>query len=210
MTRHTLLWLIAIVAIFIFSPLVLSQSAYRECYQKELSIAHDFYGPEEVSSILQRAQRIYGFAMVDTGLDAGIQNLNTPIITKEISPNVDLPKYLWPFADQMAGYWSGLLDNIFLFCLRLSHAWLWLGYLTPFMFAIIFDGVMTRRAKLASFQYTSPTVYNLSWHVIIAIVSISFFCFSITTPVTVYAYPLVISIIGVLVRLVLSNVLHSE
>ena len=69
---------------------MLSQSAYRECYQKELSIAHDFYGPEEVSSILQRAQRIYGFAMVDTGLDAGIQNLNTPIITKEISPNVDL------------------------------------------------------------------------------------------------------------------------
>lgn len=210
MTRHGLLWLVIIIGIFLFSPLIVNQKEYAECFRKEIAIAADFYGPEEVSSILQSAQRIYDFGMVKTGIDKGIQTMNTPLPEKkEMITSAPVPKYLEPWADRIGGYWAGLLDNIFLFTLRLAHMWLWMGYLVPFLAAIFFDGVMVRKAKIASFRYTSPTIYNLSWHVIIAIVCLSFVAFAVTTPISVFAYPIGISVIGILIRMLLSNVQHS-
>lgn len=210
MTRHGLLWLVIIIGIFLFSPLFVSQKEYADCYQREIAIAEDFYGPGEVSTVQERARGIYEVLMIKTGIDKGIQTMNTPLpANKELFTSAPVPKYLEPWADRIGGYWSGLLDNIFLFTLRLAHMWMWAGYLLPFLGAIIFDGIMVRKAKIASFRYTSPTIYNLSWHVIIAIVCLSFVSFAITTPISVFAYPIGISIIGILIRMLLSNVQHS-
>jgi hypothetical protein len=68
---------------------------------------------------------------------------------------------------------------------------------------------MTRKAKLASFKYTSPTIYNVSWHCIIFIVSISLVSFAIVSPLPILLYPLLITAIGFFVRLVVSNIQHS-
>lgn len=210
MTRHGLIWLIAIIVIFLFAPLLIGQKDYESCVETELSAAAGWYDAEEVQTILGRTNSIYNAAMVSTGIDPLIRkHFVKPMPSKEIAPGVTLPKSISPYAEHMMEYWGNLLLNIWMFCFRIAHSLSWVIYLTPFLIAIVFDGVMTRKAKLASFKYTSPTVYNLSWHIIIAMAAISLVAFAVVTPLSVFFYPSVLTAMGVLVRLVISNIQHS-
>lgn len=210
MTRHGLLWLFAIVMIFLFAPLVLSQSDYEACLVEELSDAAGWYGDEEAQKIYDRANTIYGLFMVKPGIDPAIRkHFAKPQPSKEVAPGVEMPKYLHPYAEHAMDYWANFLHNIWLFCWRVAHSWEWLIYLTPFFAAALFDGVMVRKAKLASFRYTSPTVYNLSWHVIIAMIAMAVVAFAIITPLSVYFYPVVLTMVCMLIRLVVANIQHS-
>ncbi len=210
MTRHGLLWLFAIIVIFLFAPLLINQADYESCVEKELATAGEWYDGKEVQTILDRTNRLYGAAMVSTGIDPLIRkHFVKPMPSKEVAPGVMLPKAMTPYAEHLMEYWGNFLYNIWMFFFRVAHSWSWINYLTPFLAAIIFDGVMTRKAKLASFKYTSPTVYNVSWHVIIALAAISVVAFAVVTPLSVFFYPVVITFMGVLVRLLISNIQHS-
>lgn len=210
MTRHGLLWLFAIIVIFLFAPLVVSQEDYQLCVEKELVTAGEWYDVAEVQSILDRANGLYNGAMVKTGVDPLLRkHFVKPIPKKEVAPGVQLPKSLSGYADHLMEYWGNFLYNIWIFCFRVAHSWSWIIYLTPFIVAIIFDGVMTRKAKLASFKYTSPTIYNVSWHMIIALSAIALVAFAIATPLSIFFYPVVITAMGVLLRLLISNIQHS-
>lgn len=210
MTRHGLLWLIAIILIFLFAPLLILQKDYENCVETELKSASAWYDEDEVQSIINRTNKIYGAAMITTGIDPMIRkHLAKPVTSKEIAPGVDVPKVLVPYADHLMEYWGNLLLNIWMFCFRIAHSLSWMIYLTPFMAAIIFDGVMTRKAKLASFKYTSPTIYNMSWHIIIALAALSMVAFAFVTPLSIFFYPIVITCMGVLLRLLISNIQHS-
>ena len=210
MTRHGLIWLLAIILVFLFAPLLISAKDYKSCAMTELQAAHDWYNDAAVQDILDRSNSLYGLLMVSTGVDPAIRkHLAKPMENKDVAPGVAMPKALSPYADHLLEYWANLLQNIWLFCFRLSHALAWMVYLTPFVLAIIFDGVMTRKAKLASFKYTSPTVYNLSWHIIIALAAMSLVAFSLVMPLSIFFYPIVITSVGVLLRLLISNIQHS-
>ncbi len=210
MTRHSLLWLLAIIAIFLFAPLVITHAEYRACIERELADASQWYGDEEVEAIVARANGLYGMAMVTTKIDPIIRkNFVKPIPSREVAPGVAIPKSMESYTDHLMEYWGNLLENVWLFCLRLSHSWSWIIYLTPFLLAALFDGIMTRKAKLASFKYTSPTIYNLSWHAIIFMVACSVVAFAVITPITVFYYPIILTGICMLVRLVISNIQHS-
>ncbi len=210
MTRHGLLWLFAIIVIFLFAPLVISQADYERCVEKELVSAGQWYGEQEVQEILDRTNQLYGSAMVTTGIDPLIRkHFVKPMPSKEVAPGVMLPQAMSPYADHLMEYWGNFLYNIWMFWFRVAHSWSWIIYLTPFIGAIIFDGVMTRKAKLASFKYTSPTVYNLSWHIIIAMAAVSIVAFAFVTPLSVFFYPVVITGMGLLVRLLITNIQHS-
>ncbi|WP_126448141.1 DUF4400 domain-containing protein [Sulfuricystis multivorans] len=210
MTRHGLLWLFAIIVIFLFAPLLINQADYVSCVEKELATAEEWYDGQEVQTILNRTNRLYDVAMVSTGIDPLIRkHFVKPMPSKEVAPGVMLPNAMTPYAEHLMEYWGNFLYNIWMFFFRIAHSWSWVIYLTPFLAAIIFDGVMTRKAKLASFKYTSPTVYNVSWHLIIALAASSMVAFAVVTPLSVFFYPVVITLMGVFVRLVISNIQHS-
>lgn len=210
MTKHGLLWLAAILLIFIFAPLFLTHKIYTNCIETEIASARTWYNDKSVDSIVSRANSIYGLLLVSTGVDPVMrEHLALPPLNGEISPGVELPAIMSPYANHLMEYWSNVLLNIWMFCFRLSHAISWLIYLAPFMFAVIFDGVMTRKAKLASFRYTSPTVYNFSWHSIIGLFAVSAVAYALVTPLSLFFYPIVITLIGLLMRLLISNVQHS-
>lgn len=210
MTRHGLVWFFTIIAIFLFAPLIVTANQYRNCLGTELENVTTWFGEEETAAMLAKSNRMYADVMVSSGLDPAIRkSLAKPVPTKEVAPGVKLSQNMQGYANQVESYWENMLANIGLFCFRLAHVSVWMLYLTPFLLAAIFDGVMTRKAKLVSFKYTSPTVYNLSWHMIIALVAISLVSFAIVVPVSVIAYPFGLTIICLLVRLVISNVQHS-
>jgi hypothetical protein len=106
-------------------------------------------------------------------------------------------------------YWDGMINHLDLVAFRIAHGWYWAWFLHPFLIAIIFDGVMTRKAKLASFQYTSPTLYNLAWHSIIGIVALALLVITLATPISLLFYPTTIAVIGILIRVVIANIQHS-
>lgn len=210
MTRHGLLWLFAITVIFLFAPLLMSTSDYENCVDAEFRAVADWYGEEEGRRIVDRTNWLYERAMISTGVDPLIRkHFVKPMPSSEIAPGVHVPPGIHPYAQHLMNYWRNFLYNIWVFFFRVAHSWSWVLYLTPFLCAIVFDGVMTRKAKLASFKYTSPTIYNLSWHIVIALGAMSLLAFSVTTPLSVFFYPGVITLMGVLVRLVIANIQHS-
>ena len=193
-----------------FSPLIMGQKDYQECIGKELRTAYTWYNDEEVNNIIERANNLYDTMMVSTGIDPLLRkHFIKPIPLNEISPGVALSKTVSPYAQHMMEYWLNFLTNIWMFTFRVSHSIAWMIYLIPFLFAVLFDGYMTRKAKLASFKYTSPTIYNLSWHFIIAMAASALVYFSLTVQIPILFYPSVLTAMGVLVRLVISNVQHS-
>ncbi len=211
MTRHSLLWLLIIVCVFLFAPLIVTSSEYADCINTEVATAKRWYGDEEFSNMTRRAQTIYGLFMVKTGVDGVLRKhfAKPAASTTELAPGFKMPEHLAKHLSHVDGYWTGLLDNVYLFCLRLAHACLWLYYMTPFLLATIFDGLMNRKSKIASFKYTSPTLYNASWHLIIFIIATSMVAFSITVSLTAFSYPIAIALIGLLIRLLISNIQHS-
>lgn len=213
MRTHTFLWLLAITVILLFAPLVVPAQRYSQILDEEIGTAINWYGKDEVLSIGRGGNAIYKSVMVDTGIDGFLRrNLVTKEADRKIveaAPNVPMPTVLQDPLRQTLGYWSGMIDHLDLLAFRLAHAWFWIWFLHPFLLAVIFDGLMARKAKIASFRYTSPTLYNLSWHAIIGIVALSMLMFTLATPITIMFYPATVSVIGVLIRVVISNIQHS-
>ena len=210
MRQHGLIWVVITTLVFLIGPLVVSPKSYLAVVDAELNAAAQWYDDAEAERIERNATSLYHLLMVDTGVDPLIRKwlIRSPP-DREVSPGMRMPGHMARWADWFLNYWSGLLFNIWLFCLRLAHSGRWACYLMPFLAAIIFDGIMTRSAKLASFRYTSPTLYNLSWHMIILIVCASLVYFSLSFRISLSYYPLMLTAIGMLMWLVIANVQHS-
>lgn len=211
MTRHSLIWFFLIIAIFLFSPLMIGSVEYKACIDRENDIIQKWYGGDETNEISKGADSLYRIMMVTTKIDSTLRNHFTKpsIKGEELAPGFKMPAHLAAYSIHIDQYWEGLLDNIYLFCLRLAQAWLWVYYMLPFLLAAFFDGIMNRKAKIASFKYTSPTLYNVSWHFIIFLVAASLVSFSVTVTFSALAYPAVITVIGLMIRMLISNVQHS-
>ncbi|MBK6639110.1 MAG: DUF4400 domain-containing protein [Rhodocyclaceae bacterium] len=210
MTRHGLLWLFAIVAIFLFAPLLVPASQYERCFATELENVAAWFGEERTAEMLTTSKTLYRDLFVDSGIDPAMRkSLAKPVENKEIAPGIRLSANAQHYANHVDAYWANMLANIGLFCFRVAHALAWMLYLTPFLLAAVFDGIMTRKAKLVSFAYTSPTLYNLSWHTIIAGFALALVSFALVVPVSIGAYPIGITILCLLVRLVIANIQHS-
>ncbi|MBS4017443.1 MAG: DUF4400 domain-containing protein [Dechloromonas sp.] len=208
MTRHTLIWLLIMIAVLIFSPLLTGAIIFERETLRDLQAAERWYGADEANALVERANAIYDVLMIKSRIDKLVTYYSKPA-NLELSPGVQVPAHLRDQSIQVLDYWRNLGANIWLFSLRLSHTWLWLFYLSPFMAAIIFDGIMTRKAKLVSFKYTSPALFNMSWHMIIGVTSVAFVLMAVCIPISIFFYPFAIATMGVLLRLMISNIQHS-
>jgi len=170
-----------------------------------------WYGRAETLEISAKGENIYQAIMGDSGIDGVLMKHFAKPVDKhlDVAPGVEVPEKLATPMRGVLNYWSNLLSNVHLLCYRLAHTWVWMLYVFPFVVAIIFDGIMIRKAKIASFRYTSPTIYNLSWHAIIAIVAFSMVYFVLAFPISIFYYPTMLAIIGILIRMVIGNIQHS-
>ena len=159
MTRHFLLWLFTIAILLLFAPLLNERSEYESCVDRERESVSAWYGDEESAAIVLRANRLYDSMMVGTGIDPLIREHLVESPAQGKGPELSLPRSLGRYARHVMDYAGNFLFNIWLFLFRLAHSWTWIVYLSPFLVAVIFDGIMTRKAKLAAFKYTSPTIY---------------------------------------------------
>lgn len=210
MRTHSLLWIVITLLIFLLGPLIVSPASCVATIDREIDDARRWYSESEVQRIAARGEDIYQLFMVSTGIDPALRKhmIKGPV-SQEIAPNTQMPAHIASWLNGFLDYWLGLLCNIHLFCFRIAHSLTWFVYLVPFLAAIVFDGVMTRQAKIVSFKYTSPTIYNASWHIMIALVCFSIMVFALAYPLPVFYHPIVITCFGIMSRALIGNVQHS-
>lgn len=208
MTKHTLLWIFVMLGVLIFSPLITPASTFERETLSELTDAVKWYGEEESNQMVERAHGIYDVLMVKTGVNKLVTYYSTPA-NMELAPGVPLPAHLRDQSIMLLDYWRNFGANMWLFSLRVAHIGLWLIYMSPFVAAIVFDGIMTRKAKLVSFKYTSPAIFNMAWHLIIAVSALTTVLLAICVPLSAFVFPTALASMGVLLRLMISNIQHS-
>jgi hypothetical protein len=210
MIRHGLVWLFLILMIFIFAPLVVERATFEHTVNTEVEGVYRWYGDETATALLERANRFYAAAMMKTRIDPFIRKYGTKAPTEDlISQQFDKAEEVDGYKVRVRDYWGNILRNVWMFCFRLAHAWAWMLWVCPFLVAIIHDGIMVRKAKLATFKYTSPTIYNLSWHLVIFLAAWMTIMFAVAVPLNVMLFPSVLVAMGVNVRLLISNIQHS-
>jgi len=208
-TRHTLLWLLIILFILVMAPLVVSRETYEQTISSEMDDAARWYGESTARTILSRCNAIYAILMVSSGIDPFVRKYDKPPREDEISLQVDKIEGATDHKTKIRNYWGNLLRNVWMFCYRISHVWAWILWVFPFLIAIIYDGIMSRKMKVATFKYTSPTIYNLSWHLIIFLAAVTTILFAVATPTNIFVYPTILVAMGVNMRVLISNIQHS-
>lgn len=209
MRAHTFIWVLIIASILLIAPLVVPPGTFRASIDTDVNSAIRWYGQAETVHLLNTANGLYKTVMVQTGIDAFIRGHYVGSMDPRDFLNIKLSQEVLLYTGHALGYWESLLTIIYLFFIRIAAAWMWLCYLSPFLIAICIDGVMMRKAKRASFRYTSPTVYNVGWHLIIFCSCISLVFFALPGPLNIFYYPAVITLSGALARVVISNIQYS-
>lgn len=211
MRIHGIVWLILLFASLLLSPLIVSPEHYRGLIAAEMMQTGTGYGARESLEINRRGDALYRLLMVKTGFESALTASAVPSAPANdlIMNTVERAGHVRQLESVVLGYTPGLLQSFYLFCLRLSHSWCWFAWLSPFLAALILDGLMTRRAKLRSFEYTHPTVYNLSWHLIIAVFAASLVAYSLVASLPLLLFPAVWVFSGTLLRMLISNIQHS-
>lgn len=209
MRRHLLLWITVIAFLMLLSPLVSGLGSFRGRIDAEAAGAAEWYGTSQAIAILRNTNTLYDIFMKTPGIDGFIHRHFEGDMASDLKMGIKLKGNVGRFADNTVDYWSSLISIVYLFLMRLATAWMWVCYLSPFLLVIAFDGIMTRKAKRASFRYTSPTIYNMSWHLAIFVVFSSVFLFALPIPLNIFYYPGAITLVGILVRMVIGNIQYS-
>lgn len=128
--------------------------------EKERSFNHAFYSEDAANAAEQRANRWFNGCFVDTGVVEHTYNLfaRTPD-PKMQSPFDDgaKPLVLW-FEGVLRTFWTILWHAT----LRLSHLCLWAPYALFMIVPWVIDGLVSRKIKQHTYDFTSPLQHRYS------------------------------------------------
>jgi hypothetical protein len=208
MLKHIAIWLLAELLTIVAAPAYYNADAYRDSIAAQMEEISRWYGENEVSRMKAGADEMYIALVRRTGFAEFVKGLaspSTPTPALARATNQNVPHLMSRVATGMSEYWPALLLSIYQVCLRAIHAWIWFLYLIPFLVAVIFDGIMARKVKLTTFSYSSPTVYNAAWHMIIFTMAVAVFLLTASLHIHVFFFPSAVAIVGLLIRLLISN-----
>jgi len=209
MVNHILAWVFLLSVSVFLVPAFYTPERYGEAISVQMEEAASWYGRDQTIRIRDGADALYKTVVHGSGFSSLIVGLSGPAPTRSSSNNTVFSEGVKRMDIGYADYSQSLLLSIYQLCLRLFHTWIWVMYLLPFMLAIAWDGYMNRKVKLSSFRYTSPTVYNFSWHAIILIFAGAALFFATSLSVHTFVYPAIITLAGFLLRSLISNVQAS-
>lgn len=209
MVKHLTFWmLIAVMATFI-APAFIDYSKYQRRIVVEVEMVRKTMGEESAKNVLAMTDEIFSSVFEDSGFKTWfvdhyqVSSGDVVLSKQEGGASVG-------FATRMMGnYGLTLFMSLYELTFRLVILSIWLSYSLPFVIAAAWDGIMQRKAKITSFQYTSPSVYNASWHVIIMLVFCSFAYFNTPLPVPPMSFPIMVGIFAFFIRSLLANIQRS-
>lgn len=200
MRQHAFIWLIITLIAALVLPVLTSKITYKETLTKEVNAAIYYFGQSDATTLVRNTNKVY-----QRIIDATYIEQAKDAIAKVASslPKRRDGKVLGFFDVPPEGFRKSLdspIFSIYLLCWRLEHYQTWMLYIWPVLIALVFDGLMTRKVRAAGKHYSSPSRYNMVWHLLIALAPITLILMFAGVPLPIFSFPVVIVIFGMLIR----------
>lgn len=201
---HGLVWLLIALAFLLASPLFIARTTYKAVLSAEVEGMVHWMGVEHSRNAVRDVKRQYEVIIDMTSLDQG-----KAILEKTINMLPRRKGKLLGFFEVEEGAWTeslkGPIYSLYLFCWRLDNYLLWLGYVTPLLLALVWDGLMKRRVHAVNEHYWSPSHYNIVLHLILMVVAVGLMSLGVVATLPALLYPVLLVGLGFLVRSLLAN-----
>ena len=209
MIKHLWFWLImTIVAVFIL-PAFISTASYQSRMRSELAMLEHTFGNKAASQILAMTDNAFSVVFEKSGFRVWVID-HYYIDDREVVKGRTEGGVSIGLAAQLSQNYSvSLFTNLYELTFRLTQMFIWFACALPFVIAASFDGVMNRKVRAVSFAYSSPSVYNATWHFIIVLVFFGMFYFNTPYPVPPIFFPLAVGIMALALRTLISNLQRS-
>lgn len=209
MIKHLWFWLVmTVIAVFIM-PAIVSATTYQMRIHSELAMLEHAFGDKASAQIMRLTDSVYNGLFDESGFRAWVMDhyyVNDGEVAKG---KVEGGAPVGIAAQMSQNYAVSLFMNLYELTFRLTQMAIWVSYSFPFILAAIWDGAMQRKAKIVSFSYSSPSVYNASWHLIIVMVFCGFFYFNTPFPVPPVIFPLAVGVMAFTLRSLIANLQRS-
>lgn len=207
MFKHALIWLITSVLTLVFLPGLLNPQTYMSEVKSDQRHLAEEIGEHSASIIIDTTDRIYNKLFEESGLhpwvNAHYANGLTPKNELFQENNTDkITKFLKTYTGT---FFISMYESTF----RLTQLGYWAVVAFPFFLAAAFDGLMTRKVRIISFHYSSPTQYNAMWHLIIILFAGTFVYSNTPFPMPAPIFPLLVFAASMGIRALLANLQRS-
>jgi len=203
MAQHILIWIVFTILAIVALPSIFEPANYIDRVRGDQQRLREDIGETAANYIIIHADETYTKIFEDSGMREWFYKRFRIIKTDENK------LFAETVADQAGSFAYNYVNSFFISMYetiyRLTQLMYWGVFSLPFIIAAGFDGLMQRQIKNESFQYTSPSKYNLMWHTIIAVFAGAFiYC---TMPSA--AYPMLVFVAAMSIRELLSNLQRS-
>lgn len=209
MLKHSWFWMVmTLVAVFIL-PAIFPSTTYEHRIFSEVSMLEHTLGEGATTQIMGITNKYYDMLIEDSGCRAWVME-HYYVVDQDVKQGaVEGGAPVGVAAQLTQNYAVSLFLNIYELIFRLTQVFIWSVYSLPFILAALIDGAMQRKAKAVSFSYSSPSVYNATWHLVIALIFSSFFYFNTPFPVPPILFPIFIGAATFVLRSLVANLQRS-
>lgn len=192
------------LAVAVISPILVSSESYKRALNEEIEMSVQTMGYEHsrnaVNDLKRQYEAISRFLHLEEGLALAEKGLSKlPHRKGKLLGAFDVEQ------GALSRAVGGPIYSLYLMCWRIDNYLLWLGYVLPILAALVFDGLMKRKIMAANDHYWSPSHYNVVWHLIIGAASLALISIGLAVAMPAVIYPLMIVLMGLLLRSLLAN-----
>lgn len=207
MAKHLLIWIIVTLVSIVLLPGMLAPQTYLAKITDDQRHLSGEIGKQSASIIIATTDRIYNELFEDSGFhpwvkkhyEKGTEHRNELLAE---TPSDKLSKFAGAY---LGAFFVSMYEMIF----RFTQIGYWAAFALPFIIAAAFDGLMVRKVRNVTFNYSSPAKYNAIWHFIIVLFSGTVFYCNTPLPMPAAIFPLLVFAAAMGIRGLLANLQRS-
>lgn len=173
--------------------------------QTEHALNQRVLGDEIAITVHNRGQRWYEAAFVDTGVAANVFGMYVPDAADWQAAGPALDGVGKPIFDWFEKRLRVLFTLLFVACLRIAAALVWLPYLAFVAIPCIADGVLIRKIRQTTFDFQSPLRNSLGVGLVGLVATLVLLMILAPLPMPTFVAPISLTLVALAVRLFIVN-----
>lgn len=202
--KHVLYWIILLVLAAFLVPALSSSTNIMARVVSEVRMMQSVLGTKETVQITSVATKIYNEVFVETDVIPTAQKAIVSEQERKSSRDM-FGKTIDKLTDGTNDYVIGVAALTYAVLVRILIFLVWLPYIAPFFVAVIMDGLVRRKIKMASFGLISPIYYAAATHSLIVMIFLPALYLLVPFPITPLFIPFWALFAAVPLMLAVSN-----
>jgi hypothetical protein len=207
MLKHAITWLVVLLLSILLLPGMLDTKTYLNTIKEDQNKLASEIGQQSADIIIKTTDHIYNTLFEDSGFhpwvsEHYIHSLNQD---NELFGQNKMDKVTQGLSKYLGTFFISMYETTY----RLTQVGYWAVFIFPFMIAAAFDGLMTRKVRILSFHYSSPTRYNALWHFMIILFSGTMLYSNMPFSMPALAFPVIVFAASMGLRSLLANMQRS-